>query len=64
VNTHPSAGRPAFMAARSRPRSRLGLMLTAQLALLVLLVTAFGAVTEDVVGEELVRADSPVSTAD
>ncbi len=57
LNTHPYEGRPAFMAARLRPRNRLGPP--------VLVVTASGAVTEDVgVGEELVRADSSVSTED
>jgi hypothetical protein len=54
--THPCVGWPAFMAARLRPRSRRGPV--------VLVATASGAVTEGVVGEELVRADSPVSTED
>jgi hypothetical protein len=57
LTTHPYVGWPAFMAARLRPRSRRGP--------LVLVATASGAVTEGVVvGEELVRADSPVSTED
>jgi membrane-associated phospholipid phosphatase len=61
VTGHSSARWPAFLAARLRPGARLGLMLTVQLGLLVLLLTAFSVVTEDVVaGEELVQADGPI----
>jgi undecaprenyl-diphosphatase len=53
----------SFLAARFRPRTRLGLVLTVQVALLVLLLSAFSAVTEDVVaGDELVAADGPIET--
>lgn len=52
----------AFLAARLSPAGALGLALTAQLALLALFGSAFGAVTEDVLaGDEVVRIDSPVA---
>lgn len=61
MKSHGSAHWPDFLAARLRPRTRLGLMLTAQLALLVLMLATFSVVTEDVVaGEELVEADGPI----
>jgi undecaprenyl-diphosphatase len=51
----------SFLAARFGPGTRLGLVLTVQLALLVLLLSAFSVVTEDVVaGDELVQADGPI----
>ena len=51
----------SFLAARFRPTTRLGLALTAHVALLVLLLSAFSVVTEDVVaGDELVGADGPI----
>ncbi len=51
-----------FLAARFNPTTALGLALTAQLVVLVLLGAAFAGVTEDVVaGEEIVRVDDPVT---
>lgn len=54
--------RPAsFVAARFRGGTPLGLALTVQVALVVLLVAAVSAVTEDVVaGDELVGVDGPI----
>jgi undecaprenyl-diphosphatase len=53
----------SFVAARFRPATRLGLMLTVQLALLTLLLSAFSVVTQDVVaGDELVAADGPIES--
>lgn len=52
----------SFLAARLNPTTALGLALTTQLAVLVLLGAAFANVTEDVLeGEELARLDDPVS---
>jgi undecaprenyl-diphosphatase len=51
-----------FLAARLNPAAALGLVLTVQLVILVLLGAALSAVTEDVVtSDELVRLDDPVS---
>jgi len=51
-----------FLAGRLNPAAALGLVFTAQLAVLALLGAAFSAVTEDVVTrDELVRLDDPVS---
>jgi len=56
------AGRATRLAVRWSPGSVLGLLLLAQLALLVALGAAFGAVLEDVVErEELVSIDAPVA---
>lgn len=52
----------AFVGDRLRPGTALGLLLTAQLALLVGLGAAFGAVIQDVIRrEELISLDAPVS---
>jgi len=52
----------AFLVARLRPEGTLGLLLTAQLALLIALGVAFGAVLEDVIErEELSTIDAPVA---
>ena len=51
----------SLLADRFRPGSRLGLALTAQLALLTLLLSTFSVVTDNVVsGEDLVQADGPI----
>ncbi|MCW2636920.1 MAG: phospholipid phosphatase [Blastococcus sp.] len=50
-----------FLVTRFRPGTPLGLVLTVNMALLLLLLSAFSVVTEDVVaGEELVAADGPI----
>lgn len=52
----------AFLAERLRPGATLGLLLTAQLAMLIFVGTAFGAVLEDVVRqEEIISIDQPVA---
>jgi membrane-associated phospholipid phosphatase len=58
-----NAARPRpFLAARLRPATRLGLALTAQLAVVVLLLTAFSLVTEDIVEGEELAVDRPVES--
>ncbi len=53
----------AFLADRLRPGAALGLLLTAQLALLAALGAAFGAILDDVTGhEELISIDGPVAS--
>lgn len=53
----------AFLADRLRPGAALGLLLTAQLALLAALGAAFGAILDDVVrSEELISIDGPVAS--
>ena len=57
------ASRATRLAVRWSPGSVLGLLLLAQLVLLVALGAAFGAVLEDVVeGDELATIDAPVAT--
>jgi membrane-associated phospholipid phosphatase len=57
------AARPrSFLAARFRPETRLGLALTAQLALALLLLASFSLVTEDIVEGEELAVDRPVES--
>lgn len=61
VTVRPSRSPRAFLSARFRPGSPLGLTLTLLLALLVLLVIAIGSVVDAVVeNDDLVGLDSPV----
>ena len=56
-----NAARPrAFLEARFRPRTRLGLVLATQLAVIVLLLAVFGLITEDIVEGEQLVVDGPV----
>ncbi|MCW2698852.1 MAG: phosphoesterase PA-phosphatase related protein [Blastococcus sp.] len=51
----------SFLAGRFRPITRPGLALTVLVGVLVLLLSTFSVVTEDVVaGDELVQADGPI----
>jgi membrane-associated phospholipid phosphatase len=57
------AARPrSFFRARFRPATRLGLALTAQLAVAVLLLAAFSLITEDIVEGEDLAVDRPAES--